>query len=150
MMRPGRTRPAGNAQAMLNWRVNVGTATPFSPSVARITPPDERIYLRALWQGGPVLGGDIVSWPLRVAPAGPFPAVIGTIANPFNGMCIAVSGDGATVVAWKCSRGAAAQRWTCACRKPVPPGHMPNGRWPVSAERSTSAAGPVFVRPEVE
>ena len=105
-------RPAGNAQAMLTWRVNVGTATPFSPSVAHITPPDEYTYLWTLWQGGPVLGGDIVSWPLRAAPAGPFPADTGTIANPFNGMCMALAGDGAAVVAWKCSPGAAAQRWT--------------------------------------
>jgi uncharacterized protein DUF4232/ricin-type beta-trefoil lectin protein len=104
--------PRGNAQAMLTWRVNVGTATPFNPSVARITSPDERAYLRTLWQGGPVLGGDIVSWPLRAAPAGPFPAGTGTIANPFNGMCMAVAGDGTTVVAWKCSPGAASQQWT--------------------------------------
>jgi hypothetical protein len=66
--------PAGTAQAMLTWRVNVGTATPFRPSVAHITPPDEYTYLSTLWQGGPVLGGDIVSWPLRAAPAGPFSA----------------------------------------------------------------------------
>ena len=104
--------PGGNAQAMLTWRVNVGTATPFNPSVARITPPDEHAYLRTLWQGGPVLGGGIVSWPLRAAPAGPFPAGTGTIANPFNGMCMALAGDGTTVVAWKCSPGATAQQWT--------------------------------------
>ena len=67
-------RPGGNAQAMLTWRVNVGTATPFNPSFAHITPPDEYTYLWTLWQGGPVLGGDIVAWPLRAAPAGPFPA----------------------------------------------------------------------------
>jgi hypothetical protein len=104
--------PGGNAQAMLTWRVNVGTATPFNPSVAHITPPDEYTYLRTLWQGGPVLGGGIVSWPLRAAPAGPFPAGTGTIANPFNGMCMALAGDGTTVVAWKCSPGATAQQWT--------------------------------------
>ena len=104
--------PRGNAQAMLTWRVNVGTATPFNPSVAHITPPDEHAYLRTLWQGGPVLGGAIVSWPLRAAPAGPFPAGTGTIANPFNGMCMALAGDGATVVAWKCSPGAPSQQWT--------------------------------------
>jgi hypothetical protein len=104
--------PGGNAQAMLTWRVNVGTATPFNPSVAHITPPDEHAYLRTLWQGGPVLGGGIVSWPLRAAPAGPFPAGTGTIANPFNGMCMALAGDGTTVVAWKCSPGAPSQQWT--------------------------------------
>ena len=104
--------PGGNAQAMLTWRVNVGTATPFNPSVARITPPDEHAYLHTLWQGGPVLGGGIVSWPLRAAPAGPFPAGTGTIANPFNGMCMALAGDGTTVVAWKCSPGAPSQQWT--------------------------------------
>jgi hypothetical protein len=96
--------PGGNAQAMLTWRVNVGTATPFNPSFAHITPPDEYTYLTTLWQGGPVLGGDIVSWPLQAAPAGPFPAGTGTISNPFNGMCVALAGDGATVVAWKPAR----------------------------------------------
>jgi len=104
--------PGGNAQAMLTWRVTMGTATPFNPSVADITPPDEYTYLLTLWQGGPVLGGDIASWPLGAAPAGPFPAGSGTIANPFNGMCMALAGDGTTVVAWKCSPGAASQQWT--------------------------------------
>jgi hypothetical protein len=104
--------PGGNAQAMLTWRVNVGTSTSFSPSVARITPPDETANLRTLWQGGPVLGGDIASWALRAAPAGPFPAGTGTIENPFIGMCVALAGDGTTVVAWKCSPGATAQQWT--------------------------------------
>ena len=65
--------PGGNAQAMLTWRVNVGTATPFNPSTAHVTPPDEYAYLWSVWQGGPVLGGNIVAWPLRAAPAGPFP-----------------------------------------------------------------------------
>ena len=105
-------RPGGNAQAMLTWRVNVGSATPFTPSVARITPPDEYTYLRTLWQGGPVLGGGIVSWPLRAAPAGPFPAGTGTIANPFIGMCMTLAGDGTAVVAQKCSPGATSQQWT--------------------------------------
>jgi len=104
--------PGGNAQAMLTWRVNVDTTTPFSPMVAHITPPDEYSYLYTLWQGGPVLGGNIVSWPLGAAPAGPFPAGMGSIASPFNGMCVAVGGDGVTVVAWKCSPGTAAQQWT--------------------------------------
>ena len=105
-------QPGGNAQAMLTWRVNVGTATPFSPSAAHITPPDEYAYLGTLWQGGPVLGGNIVSWPLGAAPAGPFPAGTGAIANPFNGMCVALAGDGTAVVAWKCSPGATSQQWT--------------------------------------
>jgi hypothetical protein len=104
--------PGGNAQAMLTWRVNLGTGTPFNPSTARITPPDEHAYLRTLWQGGPVLGGGIASWPLRAAPAGPFPAGTGTIASPFTGMCAALAADGTTVVAWKCSPGAASQQWT--------------------------------------
>ena len=104
--------PGGNAQAMLTWRVNVGTATPFNPSIVHVTPPDEYAYLWSVWQGGPVLGGNIVAWPLRAAPAGPFPASAGTIANPFNGMCVALASDGATVVAWKCSPGAASQQWT--------------------------------------
>ena len=45
-----------------------------------VTPPDEYAYL---WSsvGGPVLGGGIVSWPIRAAPAGPFPAGTGTIAT---------------------------------------------------------------------
>ena len=51
-------------------------------------------------------------WPLRAAPAGPFPAGTGTIENPFIGMCVALAGDGTTVVAWKCSPGATAQQWT--------------------------------------
>lgn len=105
-------RPGANAQAMLTWRVNVGAATPFNPSVVHITPPDERAYLRMDWQGGPVLDGNIVSWPLRAAPAGPFPAGTGAIANPFNGMCVALASDGTSVVAWKCSPGAASQQWT--------------------------------------
>jgi Domain of unknown function (DUF4232)/Ricin-type beta-trefoil lectin domain len=105
-------RPGGNAQAMLTWRVNVATATPLNPSVVHITPPDEHTYLRTTWPGGPVLGGGIVAWPLRAAPAGPFPAGTGTIANPFNGMCAALAGDGSTVVAWKCSPGATFQQWT--------------------------------------
>jgi Domain of unknown function (DUF4232)/Ricin-type beta-trefoil lectin domain len=104
--------PGGNAQAMLTWRVNMDTATPFNPSIAHITPPDEYTYLWNIWQGGPVLGGNITAWPLRAAPAGPFPAGTGTIANPFNGMCMALAGDGTTVVAWKCSPGATSQQWT--------------------------------------
>jgi hypothetical protein len=97
---------------MLTWRVNVGGDTPFNPSVVHITPPDERAYLWADWPGGPVLGGDIVSWPLRPAPAGPFPAGTGTIASPFNGMCVALASDGTSVVAWKCDPAAASQQWT--------------------------------------
>ena len=87
-------------------------ATPFNPSSAQITPPDEYTYLWTLWQGGPVLGGNIVSWPLRAAPAGPFPAGTGSIADPFNGMCMALAADGTTVVAWKCNPGPSSQRWT--------------------------------------
>ena len=67
-------RPGNSAQAMLTWRVNVEGSTPFSPSVAHVTPPDEYAYLSTNWQGGPVLGGNITAWPLRTAPAGPFPA----------------------------------------------------------------------------
>jgi len=92
--------------------VNTGTATQFNPSVVHVTPPDEYTYLWSVWQGGPVLSGNITAWPLRAAPAGPFPAGTGTIADPFNGMCVALAGDGATVVAWKCSPGAASQQWT--------------------------------------
>jgi hypothetical protein len=105
-------RPGGNAQAMLTWRVNVGGDTPFNPGFVHITPPDERAYLWTEWPGGPVLGGDIVSWPLRTAPAGPFPAGTGTIAGPFNGMCVALARDGTSVVAWKCNPAAASQQWT--------------------------------------
>ena len=57
-------------------------------------------------------GGNIVSWPLRAAPAGPFPAGTGTVANPFNGMCMALAGNGTAVVAWTCSAGASSQQWT--------------------------------------
>jgi len=104
--------PGGNARAMLTWRVNVGAATPFSPSFAHVTPPDEYAYLTTLWQGGPVLGGSIVSWPLEAAPAGPFPVGTGTIENPFNGMCVALAGDGITVTVRKCGPGVAAEQWT--------------------------------------
>jgi hypothetical protein len=104
--------PGGSAQAMLTWKVNMAGATPFSPGVAHVTPPDEYAYLSTNWQGGPVLGGDIVAWPLRAAPAGPFTAGTGTIAGPFNGMCMTVAADGVTVVAWKCEPGAASQQWT--------------------------------------
>jgi Ricin-type beta-trefoil lectin domain len=64
------------------------------------------------WEGGPVQGGAIAAWPLRAAPAGPFPGGTGTIANPFNGMCMALAADRTTVVAWKCSPGASTQQWT--------------------------------------
>jgi ricin-type beta-trefoil lectin protein len=57
-------------------------------------------------------GGSIGSWPLRAASAGPFPAGTGTVAGPFNGMCMTLAADGATVVAWKCSPGASSQQWT--------------------------------------
>lgn len=63
-------RPGGSARAMLTWRVNVGAATPFHPSLAYVTPPDEYAYLTTHWPGGPVLGGDIVSWPLEASSAG--------------------------------------------------------------------------------
>jgi hypothetical protein len=92
--------------------VNVDAPTPFSPDVVHITPPDEYTYLRAGWEGGPVLSGAIAAWPLRAAPAGPFPGGTGTVANPFNGMCMALAADGTTVVAWKCSPGASSQQWT--------------------------------------
>jgi Protein of unknown function (DUF4232)/Ricin-type beta-trefoil lectin domain len=105
-------RPAGNAQAMLTWRVNVDAPTAFSPDIVHITPPDEYTSLWTDWEGGPVQGGVIAAWPLRTAPAGPFPGGTGTIANPFNGMCVTVAADRITVVAWKCSPGASTQQWT--------------------------------------
>jgi hypothetical protein len=105
-------RPGGNAQAMLTWRVNVAAPTAFSPDIVHITPPDEYTSLRAGWEGGPVQGGAIAAGPLRAAPAGPLPGGTGTIANPFNGMCMALAADRSTVVAWKCSPGASSQQWT--------------------------------------
>lgn len=78
--------PGGNAQAMLTWRVSTGTATPFNPGIVHVTPPDEYAYLWSVWQGGPVLGGNITAWPLRAVRAGPFAAGTGTIASPFTGM----------------------------------------------------------------
>jgi len=106
-------RPAGNAQAWLTWRANTATGTaPFHPDLVHITPPDEYAYLWAIWPGGPVVGGSIAAWPLRVAPAGPFPAGTGTISGPFNGMCMALAADGTTVVAWKCTPGVGSQQWT--------------------------------------
>ena len=89
-----RLRPGGNAQAMLTWRVNpYPQPTAFDPDLVHITPPDEYAHLQAAWQGGPVMGGDIVAWPLRAAPAGPYPAGTGTVASPFNGMCMALAAD---------------------------------------------------------
>ena len=106
-------RPGGNAQALLTWRANTATGpAPFNPAFVHITPPDERAYLHEVWPGGPVLNGNIASWPLRAAPAGPFPAGTGTVASPFNGMCMTVAADGRAVVAWKCNPGAGSQQWT--------------------------------------
>ena len=105
-------RPAGNAQALLTWRVNINGPTPFSPDLVHITPPGEHAYLWAIWPGGPVMGGSIGSWPLRAAPAGPFPVGTGTVSGPFNDMCMTLAADGTTVVAWKCSPGASSQQWT--------------------------------------
>jgi len=115
-MRQSRTtvvlRPGGSAQAMLTWRVNAAAPTAFSPDIVHITPPDQYTSLQAGWEGGPVQGGAIAAWPLRAAPAGPFPGGTGTIANPFNGMCVALAADRTTVVAWTCGPGASTQQWT--------------------------------------
>ena len=46
------------------------------------------------------------------APAGPFQAGTGTVANPFNGMCMTLAAAGTAVVAWKCSPGTSSQQWT--------------------------------------
>src|SRR5882757_5726128 len=46
--------PGGNAQALLTWRVNMDTLTPFNPDIVHVTPPGEYTYLRAIWPGGPV------------------------------------------------------------------------------------------------
>ena len=106
-------RPGGNAQALVTWRANTATGpAPFSPDIVRITPPDEDSYLQADWEGGPVRDGIIAAWPLRAAPAGPFPGGTGTVANPFNGMCVTLAADRAAVVAWTCSPGASTQQWT--------------------------------------
>ena len=92
--------------------MNINGPTPFSPDLVHITPPGEHAYLWAIWPGGPVMGGSIGSWPLRAAPAGPFPAGTGTVAGPFNDMCMTLAADGTTVVARKCSPGASSQQWT--------------------------------------
>ena len=105
-------RPGGNAQAMLTWRVNpYPEPTSFDPDLVQITPPDEYAHLQAAWPGGPVRDGDIIAWPLRAAPAGPFPAGTGTMAGAVNGMCAALAAGG-SAVAWTCSPGASAQQWT--------------------------------------
>lgn len=104
--------PGGNAQALLTWHVNMDTPTPFSPDMVHITPPDAYTYLWTGWEGGPVQNGDIASWPLHAAPAGPFPSGTGSVANPFNGTCVAVAADGSTVVAWKCRPAVSSQHWT--------------------------------------
>src|SRR6266700_2320922 len=103
-------RPGGNAQALLTWRANKATGpAPFNPDLVHITPPDEHAYLLAVWPGGPVLGGEIAAWPLRAAPAGPFPAGTGTVSGPFNGMCMALAADGTTVVTRQCGPGVGAK-----------------------------------------
>jgi hypothetical protein len=104
--------PGGNAQALLTWRANTATGpAPFNPNIVHVTPPDEHAYLLAVWPGGPVRGGDIAAWPLRAAPAGPFPAGTGTVSGRFNGMYMTLAADGTTVVARKCSPGASSQQW---------------------------------------
>ena len=105
--------PGGNAQALLTWRANTATGpAPFNPDIVHVTPPDEHAYLWAAWPGGPVLGGEIAAWPLRTAPAGPFPAGTGTISGPFNGICMTLAADGTTVVARQCGPGVSSQMWT--------------------------------------
>jgi hypothetical protein len=105
-------RPGGNAQAMLTWRVNpYPQLTSFDPDLVQIIPPDEYAHLQAGWPGGPVRGGNIVAWPLRAAPSGPFPAGTGTIASAVNEMCAALAAGGSAVVR-TCSPGASAQQWT--------------------------------------
>jgi hypothetical protein len=90
--------PGGNAQALLTWRANTATGpAPFNPNLVHVTPPDERAYLWTGWPAGPVLNGEIAAWPLRAAPAGPFPAGTGTISRPFNGLCMTLAADGSTV-----------------------------------------------------
>jgi len=93
--------PGGNAQALLTWRANTATGpAPFNPNIVHVTPPDEHAYLLAVWPGGPVRGGDIAAWPLRAAPAGPFPAGTGTVSGRFNGMYMTLAADG-TTVGWR-------------------------------------------------
>ena len=105
--------PGGNAQALLTWRANTATGpAPFNPDIVHVTPPDEHAYLWTAWPGGPVLGGEIAAWPLRAAPAGPFPAGTGTISGPFNGICMTLAADGTTVVARQCGPGVSSQMWT--------------------------------------
>lgn len=109
-------RPGANAQALLTWRVNQGTPTPLNPDLVEITPPDEYTHLVMIWPGGAVQGGSIATWPLRAAPAGPVPIGAGTVQSAFNGMCVAVAGNGSAVgtkvVVWKCIPGASSQQWT--------------------------------------
>jgi hypothetical protein len=133
-------RPGGNAQALLTWRANTATGpAPFNPDLVHVTPPDEHAYLHAVWPGGPVLNGEIAAWPLRAAPAGPFPAGTGTVSGPFNGMCMALAADGTTVVTRQCSPGAGSQQWTGysdgtlringRCLDVTAPGSAPRSWW---------------------
>src|SRR6185437_14743394 len=95
--------PGGNAQALLTWRANTATGpAPFNPNIVHVTPPDEHAYLLAVWPGGPVRGGDIAAWPLRAAPAGPFPAGTGTVSGRFNGMYMTLAGDGTLRINGRC------------------------------------------------
>ncbi len=109
-------RPGGNAQALLTWRVYPEPSSPLEyPQQVEITPPDEYSHLIASWPSEPVRGGDIATWPLSAARPGPVPTGAGAIQSAFNGMCMAVAGNGSAngtkVVAWKCD-GDTAQRWT--------------------------------------
>jgi Protein of unknown function (DUF4232)/Ricin-type beta-trefoil lectin domain len=110
-------RPGGNAQTMVTWREYPdGTSTLVYPQWVQITPPDEYAHLIRPWpSSGAVRGGDVATWPLSAAPAGPVAIGTGTIQNPFNGMCMSVAGNGRTngtrVAAWKCT-GDSPQQWT--------------------------------------
>lgn len=109
-------RPGGNAQAMVTWRVYPDASAPLEyPQRVEITPPDEYTHLIGAWPAEPVRGGDVSTLPLSAAPPGPVPTGTGTIQDPFNGMCMAVAGNGSAngtkVVAWKCN-GDGSQWWT--------------------------------------
>jgi hypothetical protein len=109
-------RPGANAQAMLTWRVYPDSSGPLEyPQSVEITPPDEYTHLLRMWPAEHVRGGDIATWPLSAAPPGPVPTGTGTVENPFNGICMAVAGNGSAngtnVVAWECT-GDSSQRWT--------------------------------------
>jgi hypothetical protein len=109
-------QPGANAQTLVTWnRSTLAPGRPEYPQRVEITPPNAYRHLIGMWPSGPVMGGNIATWPLQPAPPGPVPTGTGTVRNPFNGMCMTAAGNGSAtgteVVASACN-GESAQQWT--------------------------------------